>query len=120
MINRKSSDIKDEFLKLGTGGRQGIKATPTWPLQQHPPHFSVLDQEIKWLKLNERIIIKGKFMNGDEIFVGRRNMQHIGKDKIMTWSGNNRSANVRDLHTCPICRIDLIGAMVGIVHGELV
>jgi hypothetical protein len=27
---------------------------------------------------------------------------------------------MRDLHTCPICHMDLFGAVVGIMHGEFV
>jgi hypothetical protein len=47
-------------------------------------------------------------------------MKNVVENKIMRRGGNNRSTNVRNLHTCPISRMNLIGAIIGIVHGELV
>jgi hypothetical protein len=72
------------------------------------------------MKFNKHVIIEDKFMNGDKIFCGIGNMESIIENKVTTGGGNNRSAKTRNLHTCPISRMDLIGAIIGIVHSEFV
>jgi hypothetical protein len=96
-----------------------IKTTFTWAAQQHLPHILVLNQEKIWVKFNECIIIKCKPMNADEVFAGGRNMQNIIENEIAGWSGNNRFANMRNLHTCTVSHLYLIVASVVIMHGEL-
>jgi hypothetical protein len=120
MINRKSSDIEDEIPKLERGLWQRVKTTSTWSGQQYFPRFVILNQEIKWVKFNEHIIIKSEFVDRDKIFGGSGNMENIFKDNIMSGGGNNRWANMRYLHTCPIRRMDLVGPDVCLLHGELV
>jgi hypothetical protein len=115
-----SIDRKLDGAKELLHGRERIKATLTWAVQQHLPRVSILDQEKIWVKLNECIIIKSKPMNRDEIFVGSGNIQNIIKNEIAGWSGNNRFANTRNLHTCTVSRMYLIVAVVAIMHGELV
>jgi hypothetical protein len=90
MINRKSSDIEDEIPKLERGLWQRVKTTSTWSGQQYFPRFVILNQEIKWVKFNEHIIIKSEFVDRDKIFGGSGNMENIFKDKIMSGGGNNR------------------------------
>jgi hypothetical protein len=51
------------------------------------------------LRFNKRVIIKSKPINGDKIFVGEWDMQDIGKDKIITRSGNNGITNMVNVHT---------------------
>jgi hypothetical protein len=54
------------------------------------------------------------------IFMGSGNMQDVVEDMVVRCGGNNRSTNMRNLHSCPIYRMDLIGVGVGIMHSELV
>jgi hypothetical protein len=85
-----------------------------------PSSFFVLNQDIKWLKFNKHIIIKGKLVDIYNIFMGSGNMQDVVEDMVVRCGGNNRSTNMRNLHSCPIYRMDLIGVGVGIMHSELV
>jgi hypothetical protein len=39
-------------------------------------------------------------------------MQDILKNKITTRGRNNRMPNVTNIHTRPVCSVDLIGAVV--------
>jgi hypothetical protein len=120
MVNKKSYGIENKLPKLRRGWWHRVNATFTWPMLHHLPHFSVFDQERRGIKLNKHIIIKGKFMNEDKIFADSGYMKNVVENKITMRGGNNRSNNVRNLHTCPISPMNLIGAIVGIVHGELV
>jgi hypothetical protein len=61
---------------------KGVEASLTCAVQQHLPHFSVLNQEEKQVKLNKSVIAKSKLMNRDKIFMARWNMQDIVEDKI--------------------------------------
>jgi hypothetical protein len=79
--------------------------------------FLILNKKEIWMKFNKCVVIKSKPMDGNKILVGGRNMQDIIKDKIMMGSGNNSFTNTSDVHTCPICSMDLIVAGVVIMHG---
>jgi hypothetical protein len=54
---------------LDVEGGEGIKASLTLIVQQDLPHFFILDQEKVGVKLNESVIVKGKPMNRNQIFV---------------------------------------------------
>jgi hypothetical protein len=89
-------------------------------MQQHFSCFSILYQEIKLVKSNEHVIIKSKFVDIYEVFGGSGDMENVVENKVAGRGGNNGSTDMRYLHTCPICRMDLIGAGVRLLHGELV
>jgi hypothetical protein len=80
-ISRDFDGTEHKLLKLGHRGWDRIKTSLTWPMQERPPCFLILDQEVR-MKFNEGIIIKGKTMNRDKILVSRRNMKNIIEDKI--------------------------------------
>jgi hypothetical protein len=88
------------------------------PVQEHLPHFLIINQKEKWVKFNKGVIIKSKPMKRNKIFLGRRDVQDMIKDKITMWSGS--FTNTWNVHTCPVCSMDLIMAGVVIMHSQLV
>jgi hypothetical protein len=53
-------------------------------------------------------------------FVASGTWRALLRTRLQQGVGINRSAKTRNLHTCPISHMDLIGAIIGIVHSELV
>jgi hypothetical protein len=72
------------------------------------------------VKFNQHVIIKSKFVDRYEVFGGSEDMENVVENKVAGRGGNNRSTNMRYLHTYPICCMDLIGAGVMLLHGEIV
>jgi hypothetical protein len=71
-----------------------IEASPTWAVKQNPLRDLVLNQEEKRVKLNKGIVVKGKTMNGDELFMSMWDVKNIVQMKRMNRSGYNRITNV--------------------------
>jgi hypothetical protein len=82
--------------------------------------FSILNKKEIGVKFDESIIVKGKLMKGDQIFMCGRNMQDIVQGKGTSGGGNNRSSNVSNGHTGSVCIMDLIMATIGVMHCKLV
>jgi hypothetical protein len=80
-INRDFDSTKHKLSESECQGWKGVEASLTCAVQQHIPHFSVLNQEEKQVKLNKYVIAKSKMMNKDKIFMAR--WQDIVEDKIM-------------------------------------
>jgi hypothetical protein len=66
-----------------------IEASPTWAAKQNPLRDLVLNQEEKRVKLNKGIVVKGKTMNGDELFMSMWDVKNIVQMKRMNRSGYN-------------------------------
>jgi hypothetical protein len=98
-INRDFNGTEHKLLKIRCEGRERVKPSLTWPVQEHPLCFSILDQEEIMVKSNKGVIIKGKVMNRDEILVSRRNMKNMIESKIMNRDGNNGFTNMSNVHT---------------------
>jgi hypothetical protein len=57
-------------------------------------------------------------MDGDNLFVGMRNMEDMIKMQWVGGCGNNRLANMINIHTCTIRCPNLIIAIVAVMHGQ--
>jgi hypothetical protein len=57
-------------------------------------------------------------MNGYEILMSTRNMQHIIKMKGASRSGQYGFTDMNNLHTCSIGGVNLIMSIVAIMHGK--
>jgi hypothetical protein len=66
-----------------------IEASPTWAAKQNPLRDLVLNQEEKRVKLNKDIVVKGKTMNEDELFMSMWDVKNIVQMKRMNRSGYN-------------------------------
>jgi hypothetical protein len=66
-----------------------IEASPTWAVKQNPLRDLVLNQEEKRVKLNKGIVVKGKTMNGDELFMSMWDVKNIVQMKRMNRGGYN-------------------------------
>jgi hypothetical protein len=89
-------------------------------VQEHLPHFLIINKKDKWMKFNKGVIIKSKPMNRNKIFLDRRGVQDMIKDKITMGSENNSFTNTWNVHTCLVCSMDLIMVGVVIMHSQLV
>ena len=69
---------------------------------------------------NKGMIIRCETMNRCETFVSFRNIKNIIKSEILFWGANKTSTNLTDSHTCAVCSVDLVVAMVLVSHGELI
>jgi hypothetical protein len=58
-------------------------------------------------------------MNRDKMFVSTRNMKNIIKMLGTVEGGQNRFTDVSNLHTCPICSLNVVVPVVAFMHGEL-
>jgi hypothetical protein len=73
-----------------------------------------------WVKLKKNIVVKSKMMNGNKAFGGMWNMKNFVEMQVLRGSINDCMTNMTNAHTLPICRMDLITALVLLLHGELV
>jgi hypothetical protein len=58
-------------------------------------------------------------MYGDKVLVSMKNMQNIHKRKGMGRGGQNRSTNMSNIYTFPICCTNLVIAIVLLMKGQL-
>jgi hypothetical protein len=72
------------------------------------------------MKFHKNRIITSEFLNGKKTTSDGRNMQHIGETKGVRWSWKDALANMMNLHTFTVGSVNLVMAMVGLPHGELV
>jgi hypothetical protein len=94
-------------VKLGSKWWKRIKTTLTLPMQHHLLHFSILNQEKIWVKLNKCIVVKSETMNTNKILISGGNMKDIGEGKRVSGGGNNE-------------RMNLVMTSVRIMHREMV
>jgi hypothetical protein len=120
MIHRDFDGMKYKLAKLGSRRWKWIQATLTWPAEMHLPCFSILNQEEEWVKLNKCVVVKSKMMYEDKVLVGGWDMQDMVESEGSSGGGNNGGTNASYVHTSPICRMNLVGAGVGVMHYEVV
>jgi hypothetical protein len=72
------------------------------------------------VKLNKGMIIKVKFINKDKMFLSMKNMNHIVELESAMRGGNYRSTNTSNVHTCVIRCLDLISAMIPVMHSQFI
>jgi hypothetical protein len=72
------------------------------------------------VKFKENIIVKGNTLYRCNIFRCLRYMKDIVYLKITIWSTNNRLSNVLNVHTCSVARVDLVTAIIVVLHIKLV
>jgi hypothetical protein len=56
--------------------RNGVEATSTWAMQQHPLHDTVLNQEKHRMQFNKGVIVNIESMNGHKLLMSIRNMEN--------------------------------------------
>ena len=80
----------------------------------------ILNIEKRGVKFQINIIFRGELMNGDEVFSGRGNMQHIVKRKTAMRCMKARFANMTNVHTFAITSVNLILTTVALTRCNTV
>jgi ornithine cyclodeaminase/alanine dehydrogenase-like protein (mu-crystallin family) len=66
-----------------------IETSPTWTMEHNLLRDLILNQEKERVKLNKVIFVKGKTVNGDELFMSMWNVKDIIEVKWSNRSGYN-------------------------------
>jgi hypothetical protein len=66
-----------------------IETSPTWTMEHNLLRDLILNQEKERVKLNKVIFVKGKMVNGDELFMSMWNVKDIIEVKWSNRSGYN-------------------------------
>jgi hypothetical protein len=54
-----------------------IETSPTWAEKHNLLRDLILNQEKEWVKLNKGIVVKGKIVNEDELFMSMWDVKNI-------------------------------------------